>query len=160
MIRLDDDSRLTVLLTLLNERYAASHKMRERSTRFALWIIGFLIAAGSWLILNDMEMVLGDRVKLTVITVIVAYFSYNYIIDIKRGFDRNWKVIITVEEALGCFEESTLIEGRRLFPEEYKHPVQSGIHGHFGTTIALLVVAFVVLELLLWYGITLAGPQT
>ncbi len=158
MINLDDESKLNVLLTILNERYSASHKMRERSTRFALWILGFLIAAGSWLILNDNDIVLGDKAKLTVVTVIVAYFSYQYITDIKRGFDRNWQVIVTIEDALGCFEEGSLIDGRQLYPEKYKHPVHSGLRGHFGTTISLLVVAFVVLELLLWCGISVAGP--
>jgi len=49
---INENQKITVLLSLLNERYNASHQMRERSLKFAMWVIGFVIIAIPWLLLN------------------------------------------------------------------------------------------------------------
>lgn len=51
MIQLNNDQKLQVLITELQERYNASHKIRERSTQFTLWISGMAIGLG-WLLIS------------------------------------------------------------------------------------------------------------
>ena len=43
-MKINEDSKIDILRDLLKERYEASHKMRDRSLKFAIWVLGFGIA--------------------------------------------------------------------------------------------------------------------
>ena len=41
-VQLDEGRKFQVMLTELQERYAAAHKMRERGLQFVLWLSGIV----------------------------------------------------------------------------------------------------------------------
>ena len=63
MIHLNEDQKLQVLITELQERYNASHKIRERSIQFTLWISGMAIGLG-WLLISQQTLVLTQKIAL------------------------------------------------------------------------------------------------
>lgn len=141
-----------ILLALLSERYHASHKMRERSANFTYWALGYLFALGTWIALNGNDLSQGPRVSLTVIIIAATAITLIYISDIKRGFNKNWEVLVKIEDELGCFEKGALITDDVLHPESYKTPQQAGLRGHFNTTILLLIATATALIFVAWSG--------
>lgn len=56
-MHLNENQKLQVLLADLQERYNASHKIRERSIKFTLWISGMAIGLG-WLLISQKGLVI------------------------------------------------------------------------------------------------------
>ena len=119
-MQINDDKKIEILLNLLNERCDASHRMRERSLNFALWILGFGIAM-AWMLLSQITLTLSQKIILTVFVIIMGYPTKRFLCSIEVGFDRNRKVMVKIEEILGCYKTNMYSEGMALFPEEYKN---------------------------------------
>jgi len=86
-VRIADDEKPRILLGLLQERYSASHKIRERSDRFTILALGWA-AAGIWfLVRNGHVLTSGQRVALTV--VVVAFGALLLLLQraLNRGFN-------------------------------------------------------------------------
>jgi hypothetical protein len=49
---IDEGQKIQVMLAELQERYNASHQIRERSVRFTLWISGMGIGLG-WILVSQ-----------------------------------------------------------------------------------------------------------
>jgi len=55
-----DNQKVQILLSQMNERNQAWHKMRERSMQFTLWILGLAVAA-SWRLLQSPSSVIWQK---------------------------------------------------------------------------------------------------
>ena len=118
-MQISDDKKVDILLSLLTERYDASHRMRERSLSFALWILGLGIAM-AWMLLGEVSLTFSQKTILTIFVVIIGYLTKKFLNSIEVGFNRNRSVMIKIEEVLRCYEEREYC-GSTLFPEEYKN---------------------------------------
>ena len=118
-MNIDDDKKVDILLSLLNERYNASHRMRERSLNFAIWILGFGIAV-AWMLLGDINLSISQKVVLTIFIVIIGYLTRKFLLYIEAGFNTNKEVMVTLEETLECYEQNKYVEGKSLYPEKYR----------------------------------------
>lgn len=119
-MNINDDKKVDILLSLLNERYDASHRMRERSLNFAIWILGFGIAV-AWMLLCDINLAISQKIVLTIFIVIVGYLTRKFLLRIETGFNANKEVMVTLEEALECYEQNKYMEEKSLYPEKYKN---------------------------------------
>ncbi|RKX91888.1 MAG: hypothetical protein DRP84_10895 [Spirochaetes bacterium] len=118
-MEIPDNKKIDILLHLLSERYTASHRMRERSLNFAIWILGFGIAM-IWMLLSEISLTFSQRIILTIFAVIIGCLTKKFLNSIEVGFDRNRNVMIKIEEVLRCYE-SNIYCNSPLFPQEYKN---------------------------------------
>ena len=148
----DGKTKIEILLDLLNERYHASHQMRERSLKFAMWILGFIILSTPWLLLN--RQMLNSNIKwvFSIIIIIAAIFSFWYLRAIHIGFNSNQKVLIDIEEILGCYEKGLYIDSKQLFPDEYKRIKRFSLKNHFFTIYSLIGVGVSIIIVLIWFN--------
>ena len=157
---LDDKEKINVLMNLLNERYNASHKMRERSFKFALWIFGILIGGGSWLLLNGSTLTTVQKVQLTIIILLTGVFTFWFIHAIKKGFDTNWALMVRIEKSIGCYKKGVFIKAESLFPDPYKEPKKTFLSSHFLTLYAWLISTVTVIVFMIWCPNFIDGKQS
>jgi len=149
-MNINDDKKVDILLSLLNERYNASHRMRERSLNFAIWILGFGIAV-AWMLLCDINLSISQKVVLTIFIVIIGYLTRKFLLRIEAGFNANKEVMVTLEEALECYEQNKYIEGKSLYPEKYRNS-ECAKTSHFKSLYEWIWVIIALLTSLIWLG--------
>lgn len=155
-MRVEEKDKTTVLLNLLNERYNASHKMRERSQAFALWVLGFGVSM-TWLLVSGKTLTLAQKISLTLFVAVITLLAFFYLRSIEVGFWKNHKVMANLETTLGCYHEGVYCDDP-IYPDEFKnlkkdHPRLKRalfyLRSHFGTlhvwifAIALLVIIMI-----------------
>jgi len=151
-MEISDNKKIDILLHLLSERYTASHRMRERSLNFAIWILGFGIAM-IWMLLSEISLTFSQKIILTIFAVIIGCLTKKFLNSIEVGFDRNRNVMIKIEEVLRCYESNVYCNSP-LFPQEYKN-LDKKETSHFISlylwlwTIVGMVMALIWLEPLL-----------
>lgn len=159
-MRIDEKDKINILLNLLTERYNASHRMRERSLNFALWILGFGVAI-AWLLLSGVSLTIFQKVVLTIFVIVVSTLATYFLHSIKKGFDNNKELIIDIEQALGCYEEGVYINSKSLFPEEYRENIEElpGFRKvlrllgfHFVSIYIWIIGITSMIILLIWFG--------
>ena len=147
--QLDQKDKTSILLTLLNERYHASHLMRERSLKFAMWILGFVAVAVPWLLFQR-GLCSGQKVAFTVLTTMLGAATFLFVRAIHVGFNKNWEVIIKLEEALGCYEKNLFVNSIQLFPEEYRNIRKISSRSHFSLIYIWIILASIVTVISIW----------
>lgn len=145
-IQLKDDQKIQVLLIELQERYAAAHKMRDRSTRFTIWLSGMAVGL-AWLLISQKTLVLSQRLALTLLIATLWTGAGIFIMGLRKGFQSNRKAMIKSEQALGMYETGIFFKEKSLLPSAYKR-TNSKWNDHFSTLcIWLCVIAFSLLVL-------------
>jgi uncharacterized membrane protein YsdA (DUF1294 family) len=147
-MQLEDDKKIDILLTLLKERYEASHKMRERSYKFSVWILGVGVAL-IWLILSRPEICIRQRTVLTFVIIIIGALAFQFLRSIDKGFANNKEVMIRIEQILGCYDQDIYIGGECLYPRQYGTNRKNGF-SHFLSLYTLLVAVGLAVIVLLW----------
>lgn len=145
---LDDDQKFQVLLTQLQERYCASHNIRERSTQFALWISGMAIGL-AWLLISQPGMTLMQRVALTLLVGALSAGSFIFMKGLQKGFNNNRKAMIACEKALKMYESGNYLGKCPLLPDAYAQNNHRW-SDHFNTLIVWLSIVILSLVILTW----------
>ena len=154
-MEINDGDKVNVVLSLLLERYNASHKMRERSERFTIWIVGLAFTVIWFLLLKDPIFTSSQKLALAVLVAVIGGLTFWHQVAINKGSHRNRSAIITMEEALGAYNQGLYANQKTLLPAEYrtieKFPSRSSLAYHFVITylwIAVVLIALIVLILL------------
>ena len=147
-MQINNDKKIDILIDLLNEKYEDARKMRERSLNFAIWILGFGIAI-SWLLLSEIILILSQKIILTLFVIIIGFLTKSFLKAIEVGFDKNRKVIISIEESLGCYEENVYMDAKSLFPVEYRGQSKKET-SHFASLYKWLLTVGIVIISLIW----------
>ena len=147
-MHLNEDQKLQVLLAGLQERYNASHKIRERSIQFTLWISGMAIGLG-WLLISQKELVIPHRVSLTLLILALFAGTIYFLMGLRRGFRKNREAMINCEHALGMHDSGVYLTEESLLPFEYSRANRKW-SDHFHTLYAWLILVAVSLLILTW----------
>ena len=147
-IQLTNDLKFQVLLSQLQERYCASHNMRERSTQFAPWISGMAIGL-SWLLISNPGMMLMQRIALTLLIAALAFGSFVFLKGLQKGFNNNRAAMIGCERSLEMHETGAYVAECPLLPAVYAKNNRRW-SDHFNTLIIWLSIVGVSLILLTW----------
>lgn len=147
-MEISKDKKIDILMNLLKERYEASHKMRERSYKFAIWILGFAIAV-IWLLVSGLSLGVPQKIMLTLFVAISGLLTWNFLKSIDKGFVNNREVMIRIEEALGCYDENVYVENSSLLPPGYKDLSKTGT-SHFRSLYRWLFCIAAVVFILIW----------
>lgn len=145
---LSEDQKIQVLLAELQERYNASHKIRERSIQFTLWISGMAIGLG-WLLITQKTLMFSQRIALTLLILALFAGTFYFIMGLRRGFRKNRESMINTERALGMYEPDVFLDGISLLPEEYSQ-LKGRWSGHFYTLYVWLILVALSMLILTW----------
>jgi|LSQX01.3.fsa_nt_gb small-conductance mechanosensitive channel len=146
----DDKRKIDILINLLNERYDASHKMRERSLSFAVWILGLGIAL-IWLLLNmDISLSIFQKIILTIFIASIGCLTKKFLFSIETGFKNNREIMIRIEKILGFYEQDIYSKGESIYPESYKNVEDTKV-SHFRSIYLWVYTIFIIIELLIWH---------
>jgi len=147
-----EKDKIGILLNFLNERYHAAHEMRERSLKFSMWILGYVAVAIPWLLFQR-GLCSGQKTTLTVLTTVLGIAAFLFIRAIHIGFNRNWNLIIKLEEALGCYEKNLYIGSTQLFPEEYRKIKRLSLRSHFSLIYVWIILAMILTIVFIWVSL-------
>jgi len=146
-MELTNDQRFQVLMAELQERYDASHKIRERSMQFTLWISGMAIGL-AWLLICDGVPSTSQRWALTFL-VLALYLGTSHLLSgLHRGAGSNRTAMIRVEQALGLFEKGTYLPEQSVLPAVYTNTKPSWSHDSrtlpvWATLVALILIVLI-----------------
>jgi len=138
-MKVPEEKKVDVLLALLKERYEASHKMRERSYSFLVWILGFGFAL-IWLIVSREPLCFYQRLVLTILVVVMFLLAIIFLRSIDTGFMRNKDIMIRLEKTLGCYEKGLYTEQHSLYPDEYQNQKKTKVS--FFVSLYILLCSF------------------
>jgi len=96
-----------------------------------------------------------QRILLGALVLAIAGLSAYFLWALRKGFRSNRKVMIRLEEALGCYKEGEYLKDSALYPQSYKK-LTGSIAGHFWVWFVWLGVVAVFLLLLVAVS---PGPQ-
>lgn len=118
------EEKVAVIQQILTEKYSAENIMRERTLKFTLWILGYLIGFFGLLLAGKFDLELFTKILLTIVVSLTGYISYYFISSIKSGFKKNRKIIIKLENALMLYSKDVYLDGETLYPIEYKQEIE------------------------------------
>ena len=147
-MHMNDDQKFQTLLAVLSERYAASHKIRERSMEFTLWISGLAIGL-AWLLISQGGLAVGQRVALAGLVIGLFIGTMHFMLGLARGAKNNRAALISVEQALGMHTPGYFVETTALLPSEYTKHDTRWSH-HFCTLHVWLTIVALALLSLVW----------
>ncbi|PKN62608.1 MAG: hypothetical protein CVU57_23455 [Deltaproteobacteria bacterium HGW-Deltaproteobacteria-15] len=148
-MEMDEKQKLTVLLGLLSERYEAAHKMRERSLKFTMWILGLAVAL-VWILISGTQFIVVQKWVLTALVFILGLSAIWFLRSLESGAAKNHKVMIGIEKALGCYDKGTYLESEALLPESYTRDYGKSWRSHFKTIYILVIPLALLIMLLIW----------
>ena len=147
-MQLKDDHKIQILLIELQERYTASHKMRERSTKFTIWLSGMAVGL-AWMLISQKTLALSQRLALTLLITALWTGAGFFILGLRKGFQSNRRAMIKSERALGMYENGIYLKEDSLLPKAYKR-INSKWNDHFPTLCIWLCVVALSLLVLAW----------
>lgn len=148
-MQIDQKVKTTILLNFLSERYNVSHKIRERSLRLTIWILGLAVAL-VWILVSGTSLTPSQKWILTILVIILGAVTFWFLYSLERGFNKNRKVMIGLEEALGCYEEGVYLASKTLFPSEYKELKKKSRFSHFKSIYILIIPIAILIVVLIW----------
>lgn len=149
-MNLDENQKFQVLITELQERYNAAHKIRERSIQFTLWLSGMAVGLG-WLLICQKTLGLSQRLALTLLVLALFTGALYFMLGLLRGFRKNRQAMINCERALGMHDSGAFLTDRPLLPKEYSR-MNRKWSDHFSTLCAWLILVAMALFILTWAG--------
>ena len=147
-VQLKDDHKIQVLLVELQERYSATHKMRERSTQFTIWLSGIAIGL-AWLLICQKSLMVSQRLALTLLIIILWGGVGIFILGLRKGFQSNRRAMIKSEKALGMFDVGVYLPEDSLLPAAYEQ-TDGKWNDHFSTLCVWLCIVALSLMVLTW----------
>ncbi|MBT3256933.1 MAG: hypothetical protein HN366_10805 [Deltaproteobacteria bacterium] len=147
-MNLNDDQKVQVVVAELQERYGASHKIRERSTRFAIWLSGLAIGL-AWLLISSKELSYSQLFTLRILILALWGVAAVFILGLRKGFNGNHRTMITCERALGMFDSGLYLSNESLLPASYATPRERWCN-HFNTLCVWLCIIVLALLVLTW----------
>lgn len=148
-MEINKEDKITILLNLLNERYQSAHRIRERSFRMTLWVLGLAVAF-VWILVSGTSLYLSQKWILTILVFILGSTIFWFLHSLEKGAEKNHKVMIDLEEALGCYKEGCYLDSRGLFPEKYKKSARVSWRSHFRSIYILIIPIAILVTILIW----------
>ncbi|MFA5792199.1 MAG: hypothetical protein WC884_04170 [Candidatus Paceibacterota bacterium] len=146
--KLNDEQKLNILLTVLQEKYNSLHIIRERVQNICLWILGILLGAGGWIIQSDIILFNKEKI-LFLIGAIVSFvvLRFLYLSDLEKGFKSQQIVTVHLEKTLGLFDSNIFDEtGESMYPKSWEKAGSKDTKGNFFfTSYLLLYIGFIFL---------------
>ncbi len=147
-MNINEDKKVEVLISALEERYKAIHEIRSRLQNISVWILGILLATSGWLFQSDVYFFRHEQVILTTaLLIVVAVLFKTYIKDLETGFKQQQIVAASLEAELGFYSDGVLTP-KALFPQSWMKAGTKEGNGKYFTTTSILIITGVTLLIL------------
>lgn len=146
---INNDDKIPILLNLLSERYNSAHNIRERSLKLTIWALGLAVAF-IWILVKGTTLLLSQKIILTFFIIVLCVNILWFLYSLQKGAEKNRKVMIDIEEALGCYDEGVYLSERALFPKQYKDKNKKSWCTHFKTLYLLIFPITFIIMFLIW----------
>ncbi|MCX5726884.1 MAG: hypothetical protein NT030_06925 [Candidatus Saganbacteria bacterium] len=153
-MKIDDNKKVDVLLSALEERYNSIHKIRERVQSIGIWALGLLLGAGGWLMQSNIILTAWQKaIAILVIIGAFAFLRFDYLNDLRRGFNGQQQVAVRLERALCLYTQGIYDDSDEpIYPKSWEGAGMEISDGKFfDSTCNLLYVgvAFLLITILL-----------
>jgi hypothetical protein len=149
-VSLTEEQKFQVLRDQLAERYQAAHLIRERGTKFTLWISGLGIGL-AWLLVQQVQLGFTQKLSLTGFILSLSVAAWVLLRGQAAGLSNTLKRQARLEEALGLYTTSSNKDGEAILPESYrKAGVRKPWTKHFQGLVIWLVLLVGSLVSLTW----------
>ncbi len=138
---INNNEKIDILKTSLEERYLSIHKIRDRVESVSLWTLGAFVSAGGWLIQSDITLSSTERILsvlgAVMVLVVIRFF---YLSDLEIGFKRQLQVASEIEESLGLYTPGIFNDKESpIYPKEWRMSgTPTGGGNYFKSTNSLL----------------------
>lgn len=160
-MNINDDKKVDVLISALEERYSSIHKIRDRVQSTGIWVLGVLLAVSGFLIQSDIYFSCLEKFLIVcgVLATIGAIFYY--LKDLETGFKGQMRTAARLESALGFYQKKFFSDSEdSLYPESWSKAGTSESSGNFFTsTYLLLGVGFFFLLVTIIFDIGHSVPE-
>ena len=143
--KLNDEQKVNVLMSALEERYQSLRTIRERIQNICLWMLGILFGVSGWLIQSDIRLFTEEKTLFIIgLAILFAVLRFGYLSDLERGFKGQQRVVVRLERNLGLFNEGVFDDSNEsVYPKSWeKAGSENGNGNFFNTTYRLLYVGF------------------
>ena len=148
-LSINDEQKVNILMSALDERYASLRVIRERVQSIGIWSLGLLITASGWVIQSDVSFSFTQKVMLLTGLFIAFYaLRFRYLADLERGFKKQQQVAVRLEKALGMYEPNFFDKNEEdpIYPRAWQDAGNKDGNGKFfQSTHLLLYVGFLAL---------------
>ncbi len=155
----ENEQKIPILISALEERYKSIHAIRDRVQSMSLWILGILAAASGWLLTT--ETAITSHQKLFFILggiIIFILIRFSYLEDLNKGFKAQQQAATRAEKSLGLYEEGVFNdEAESIYPKGWQNAGKMDGAGKFFETSYSLIYAgfaFLLLAILLNGGLS------
>jgi protein-S-isoprenylcysteine O-methyltransferase Ste14 len=145
---LDENFKIQILISGLQERYNAAHKIRERGAQFTLWLSGMAVGL-CWLLITHQNLQFFQKIALTLLILTLFCGSLVVLWGLMKGMKNNRNTLIKHERALKMYKKGVYLPDESLLPETYGK-IKTKWTDHFCTLCIWLVVLAFSLILLTW----------
>lgn len=150
MKNIDDNNKIEILISALNERYQSMHNIRDRVQNTGIWILGILSSISGWLIQSSVYLTCFNKI-IYLIALFATYhvIRFHYLEDLNKGFKGQQKVAAKIEKNLNLFDHKFFSdEDESLYPESWeKAGMENGDGKFFETTYLLINLGFIFLSI-------------
>lgn len=150
-MEIPEEKKLEILLSQLQERYEALHKMRDRSMQFVLWILGLGLGM-AWLLINEAPLTCSQQKAIICLLILLGLATFWFVYGIERGFKANRKIMIRLETVLKLHEKDFYGVHEDILPTQFAE-MKWKWTDHFKTLYVFIATVFVALIVL-----TLVNP--
>lgn len=145
---MEKNDKVQIVLSSLQERYNASHKIRERSVQFVLWLSGLAVGLG-WILISEQIFTFYQKIALTLLITALFVGALCFLWGLMKGANNNRNTLIRHEEALKMYESGVYLPDKSLLPEAYCK-INLRWTDHFCTLFIWLIVMAMSLIILTW----------
>lgn len=155
MTNTENDKKIEILISALEERYKSIHNIRERVQNTGIWILGILGGIGGWLIQSGIY--LGFLNKIFYLLALFATYHiirFHYLEDLNRGFKGQQRVASKIEKALNLFTPKFFSdEDNSIYPNSWeKAGTEDGDGKFFETTYLLINLGFIFISIAILFN--------
>lgn len=141
-----DEYKGEILLAMLEHRYSAIERIRDRVYSFAIWTIGIFLGVAGLVLEGSLRPNLSTKGFLALAVLLALAAVVFYIRDLEKGFRNQFRVAIRIETLLGFYEKGAYDSEGELYPASWaKAGTVTGQGRLFPTTYLLLCLAAIVL---------------
>lgn len=145
---MNDEQKINILLSALEERYRSIHIIRERVQNICLWLLGIFLAVSGWVIQSTIILTTPQKIIYIVGTLVAFYvLRFLYLTDLNRGFKTQQIVATRIEKKLQLFKPVAFDGSEEpIYPENWKKSGgKDGEGKFFNSTYVLLYVGVTIL---------------
>ena len=138
-MNITEEQKADILLAMLEHRYGAIERIRDRVYGFAIWTLGIFLGVTGLVLEGTLQPGPTGRWVLSFAAFLALAAIVFYIRDLEKGFCNQLRVAIRVETLLGFYETGVYDSAGGLYPPSWASAGTAAGQGRFFRMTYLLL---------------------